>query len=163
MEVNCDIREYYERDLEQIKRLERSSFIDYPWTDEDYVIFLRNRKKGHKVYVADFREHILGFMLVIKQKWNYDIIAVAVSPEFRGQGVGTQLINRLKNELVPYSREDIYAHVQWKNKDAYYFFEEQGFKCIDLEEKCFGEINGGCFKMKYELEELPLKEEYINR
>lgn len=157
--ITCDIREYYDRDLEQVKRLNKSAFIDYPWQDEDYVLFLRKRREGHKVYVADWREHVLGIMFFIQNEWNYELVALAVAPEFRSQGIGSQLVTTLKNQLVPYSREDIYTTVQWHNKDAHRFFNDQGFHTMDLVE---GET-GGCFKMKYELEEMPLKPEYRNR
>ena len=162
-EIVPDIREFTERDLDQMKRLERTAFIDYPWKEEDYVIFLRNQRDNHEAYVADWQGHILGFMLVVKNEWNYEIVSIAVSPEFRGKGIGTLLINHLKKKLEPYSREDIYTRVQFSNKDAAFFFAAEEFVPLEVEEHCFGEMDTPCYRMKYEMAEMPLKEEYSHR
>lgn len=162
-ELTPDIREFTERDLDQMRLLEKTAFIDYPWKEEDYVIFLRNKRNNHEAYVADWQGHILGFMLVVKNRWNYEIVSIAVSPEFRGKGLGSLLINHLKNKLEPYSREDIYTRVQFANKDAAFFFMAEGFVSLEVEEHCFGEMDTPCYLMKYEMVEMPLKQEYINR
>jgi len=163
-DVKAEIRKFYERDLDQIKKLEKTAFIDYPWTDEDFIIFLRKQGKGHQIFVADWRENIIGFMLVIKKQWSYEIVSIAVSPEFRRFGIATQLIDSIKSTLVPYTREDIYTTVMQNNRDALDFFVEQGFVALELEHNCHGEMeNVGCYKMKYEMAEMPLKEEYANR
>lgn len=161
--VKAEIRKFYERDLDQIKKLEKTAFIDYPWTEEDFIIFLRKQGKGHEIYVADWRENVIGFMLLIKKQWHYEIVSVAVYPEFRRFGIATQLIDTIKNSLIPYTREDIYTSVMQNNKDALDFFVEQGFVALELENNCHGEMNIGCYKMKYEMTEMPLKEEYEDR
>lgn len=158
--VKAEIRPFYERDLSQLKKIEKGSFVEYPWTEEDFIIFLRKLEKGHEAYVSEWREYILGFMLVSKNTWNYEIISLAVSPEFRRIGIGQSLIEFIKSKLIPYSREDIYARVRASNKEALQFFETQGFSIIDKYDKCYSDNNEGCYRLKYELVELPLKKEY---
>lgn len=160
--IHAEIRPFYDRDLEQMKKLEKSAFIDYKWTSEDFIIFLRRLDKGHEAYVAEWRENILGFMLLVKSEWSYEIATIAVAPEFRRSGVGTQLIDHAKSKLTPYSREDIYARVRESNRKGQEFFKEQGFLALELVPHCYDDLSEGCYKMKYELQELPLKEEYLH-
>lgn len=160
--VKPEIRPFLGRDLDQIKRIERRAYVDYPWTSEDFAFFLRRLNRDHQAYVSEWREHILGFMLLVESRWHYEIASIAVVPEFRRIGVGKQLIDYLKDKLVPYEREDIYCRVRQTNKDGQQFFTNQGFSAIELVKGCFDDLSEGCYKMKYEMEALPLKEEYTN-
>jgi ribosomal protein S18 acetylase RimI-like enzyme len=155
------IRPFIDRDLDQLKRIEKTSFVDYPWNSEDFAFFLRKLGKGHEAYIAEINETIIGFMLVVKSEWNYKIISIAISPEFRRQGVGTYLIDYIKDRLIPYSREDIYANVRETNKSGIRFFEDQGFIILDTVSNCYDCTDEKCINMKYELKELPLKKEYL--
>ena len=158
--VTPTIRCFFDRDLDQMKRIERASYIDNFWLPEDFTFFLRRIAKDHEAYIAEWREHILGFMLVIRSTWSYEIVSVAVQPEFRRIKVGQQLVDYLKSKLIPYGREDIYANVRQSNKRGQEFFSEIGFKPIefvtDADDK---ELR---VKMKFELEALPLKAEHEN-
>jgi ribosomal protein S18 acetylase RimI-like enzyme len=160
--IKPEIRAFYDRDLESIKRIEKTAFIDWPWSTEDFVFFLRRLKDDHEAYISEWRENILGFMLVIRKPWCYEICSIAVSLEFRRMGVAKQLIDFLKGKLIPYSREDIYATVRESNKSASQFFIDQGFTTLEWTPNCYTDISEGCYKMKYEMVELPLKEEYMN-
>jgi [ribosomal protein S18]-alanine N-acetyltransferase len=157
-----EIRPFLDRDLDQMKRIEKKAFVDYPWTTEDFAFFLRRLGREHEAFVAEWRENILGFLLLVRSEWSYEIVSLAVVPEFRRIGVGSQLIEYVKNKLIPYSREDIYARVRQTNKYAIQFFKEQGFDVLELVPNCYDDMSEGCYKMKYELTELPLKEEYLN-
>lgn len=154
------VRPFIERDLDQMKKIEKQSFVDYPWTNEDFIFFLRRIGREHEAYVAEWREHILGFLLVVKSEWFYEVAAIAVVPEFRRAKVGSQLVDFLKSKLIPYGREEIYARVRETNKDGQQFFTDQGFSAIERTPNCYDDLSEGCYKMKYELEELPLKKEY---
>lgn len=156
------IRPFLNRDLDQMKKIEKRAFIDYPWTSEDFAFFLRRLNRNHKAYIAEWREHLLGFMLAVEFEWNYEIASIAVSPEFRRIGVGSLLIDHLKSKLIPYTKEDIYCRVRETNKQAQEFFKEQGFYTMERVKACYDDMSEGCFKMKYEMEPLPLKEEYVN-
>lgn len=159
-DLSVEIRPFLQRDLDQMKRIEKVVFSDYPWTSEDFVIFLRKLDKNHEAYVADFRENIVGFMLVERNEWDYKIINLAITPEFRHKKIGSRFIEELKNRLVPYGREEISAYVSEKNKNAQQFFKTQGFKAVDILNDYFG--NEAAYKFKYELQELPLKPEYAH-
>jgi len=160
--VKPEIRPFIERDLDQMKKIEKRAFVDYPWTSEDFIFFLRRIGRDHEAYVAEWREHLIGFMLVIRFEWFYEIAAIAVTPEFRRVKVGSQLVDYLKGKLIPYGREEIYARVRETNKDGQQFFTDQGFSAVERMPSCYDDMSEGCYKMKYELEELPLKKEYLH-
>jgi len=158
--VKPEIRPFIDRDLDQMKKIEKRAFVDYPWTNEDFVFFLRRLNRNHRAYVAEWRDHILGFMLVVESTWQYEVASIAVVPEFRRIKVGTLLLDHLKSKLVPYEREDIYARVRETNKDGQQFFTDNGFSAIERVPNCYDDMSEGCYKMKYEMEALPLKKEY---
>lgn len=73
---------------------------------------------------------------------------ISVPPEFRRRGVGTALVNRAKELLVP-ARTELYVIVRSKNLIAQRFFLSQSFIFHDTYKKHFGSPEDDGYYMLY--------------
>lgn len=84
--MDVQIRWLIRRDMEDVLRIERSSF-DNPWTDDNFLKCLRQRNCIGMVAEQDFE--IVGYMIYELHKSKIHILNFAVDPICRRVGVGT--------------------------------------------------------------------------
>jgi ribosomal-protein-alanine N-acetyltransferase len=73
-------------------RIEEQSF-ERPWTDEEFLAFLRQRTTIGRV--AEYRGRIVGFMLYELHKNSTNLVKVAVWPSLRRKRIGRQMVVEL--------------------------------------------------------------------
>src|SRR5690349_8766222 len=105
----CEIRPYSSRDLPRVKDISRRCFQEPAWDDIDFKRFFKQVDIGNaSAYVAEWREHVVGYVFVVEWKWHFEVASIAVAPEFQGKGVGTKLLDFVKqNKLQPYGKEQL--------------------------------------------------------
>ncbi|WP_214748854.1 ribosomal protein S18-alanine N-acetyltransferase [Exiguobacterium sp. s189] len=112
-------------DVEEVTKVEEASF-SIPWTKEAFMNeMLRNEQAIYFVAVHDKR--VVGFVGVWTIVDEGHITNIAVLPEFRGQGIGNQLLTELvafakSKELVGLTLE-----VRVSNVGAQKLYEQFGF------------------------------------
>ncbi len=117
--MNTTIRQATAEDLAFLVEIENRSFASQQWHAEDFL--------KYRSLVAEVEGHIAGF-LVIRQIYNgkppeREILNLAISPDFRRQGLATLL---LSNEL---SRDATYfLEVRESNAPARCLYEKLGFR-----------------------------------
>lgn len=152
MEINCEIRPYLARDLDEIRKIERQCFGEFPWDDIDFDRFLghigrNNKSLPHSAYVAEWREHIVGYIFLVEYPRFFDIVNLAVSPQFQRKGVGSQLIRFVQQQkLEPYGREELMLYIKQSSEPAIYFAESHGFYKA---EKVKGHFDDNTAALKY--------------
>lgn len=137
------IRECTEADLYQIVTLSNSwaqenvtiGYENVSWTEDK----LRSRLNGY-FFVAETDQRIIGYSFGEVREKNalpiftheerfFEIFEVYVDPDFRSQGVGTQLVERLISKCSDNNITRILvgsSNKQWE--DTIRFYENQGFK-----------------------------------
>ena len=117
-----------------------NSFVaaDFWQTHYDYIKQKYIDKKDTFVYVKD--DKIVGFTVVAADN---EIGGLFVDPEYQNNGIGTELINFLKNEY-PCLRADVYA----RNRKAFRFSVELGFKVNEA--KRHGSNNEVMYRMVWD-------------
>lgn len=130
--LNVHIRWMIRRDLNQVCTIENfcnfdSSCKDDPWCEEDFILALRQKNVIGMVAEADTMVTISGFMLYELGKESLDLWNFNVNPLHKRQGVGAQMIQRLKDKLTHEGRSRISIEVPESNLDAQLFFRSQGF------------------------------------
>jgi len=130
-ELPIRIREYNSADEEQVYKINQESLeISFRYY---YEIF--HKTDPDLFLVAEYEEEIIGFILV-KDGENFGeentaiIYAIAVSSNYRNQGIGTQLVNAIFNALRPRGIIKLFLHVRVGNEGAIKFYETLGFKKI---------------------------------
>ncbi len=126
--IRVHIRWKIRRDMGEVLDIEKQS-SDHPWLEDDMLHFLRE-KNSHIGQVAEAGEKVVGFMLYELHKYKMQLVKLAVHPEYRRQGVGTQLINKLKSKIAHSEyRKRIVYEARETNLSAQLFLKSQGFIC----------------------------------
>ncbi len=99
-------------------------------------------------FIAEFEGHLVGFILARIQYLGIPITevcvihAIVVEPKYRGQGIGSLLINRLKSHCDSKGIQKMRAFVSQNDSELMNYFEHLGFhrsNIINLEQRCGGE------------------------
>lgn len=112
-------------DVEEVTQVEEASF-SIPWTKDAFMNeMLRNEQAIYFVAVHDKR--VVGFVGVWQIVDEGHITNIAVLPEFRGQGIGNQLLA----ELVAFAKSKglvgLTLEVRVSNDGAQKLYEQFGF------------------------------------
>ena len=115
-----------EADLDGVLRVEAESFTN-PWTRDMYAWELQNRNVCH-IYVARTANcpvaAFCAFWLVFDE---IHINNVAVLPQFRGQGIGTTLMQHVLIEARRLGARRATLEVRASNRGALRLYERLGF------------------------------------
>lgn len=123
-ELLVDVRYMIRRDLEECLVIEKRSF-EFPWTEEDFLTSLRQRNCIGMI--SEERQAIVGYMTYELLMKRIHVTNFAVHPEFRHQGVGTQMVGKLIRKLSQQRRQEIVLEVRETNLSAHLFFRSMGF------------------------------------
>lgn len=112
-------------------RIERECFGD-SWRVKHFL------KERYRSIVADSGEGLIGCVLYRVMGYELQIGIVAVLPPYRRWGVGTHLVQCLKEKVDESAIDCITAEVHEGNLEAQLFFRTQGFLAIGIETGRFG-------------------------
>ena len=138
------IRPLVHRDIEFVLNFWWSSFI----ANRDMVASQLGGPRDLS-FITTLGGHLVGFILArieymgIPIKEVCVIHAVAVEPEYRGQGIGRLLINKLKSTCGSRGILTMRAFVSEKDTQLMNYFERMGFHrsdIINLEQRCGDEV-----------------------
>jgi [ribosomal protein S18]-alanine N-acetyltransferase len=116
-------------DRAEMLRIERLSFST-PWNDSIMASFLK--QKNASAFVAKHEERVVGFVLAEKVDNFLHIVDIAVEPEMRHCGIGTQLVQRLI-ELLGGKLDRIITEVREGNVITQRFLKALEFRCTAIE------------------------------
>lgn len=123
-QLNVQHRWMLKRDMDEVLWIERTQF-EFPLTSEELLAFLR--KKNNIGMVAESGDEIVGHCLYGLQRDCIHIASLAVAPGLCRQGIGRQMIERLKDKLGNHRRSSLMAIVRERNVDAQLFLRSMEF------------------------------------
>lgn len=141
-QLKVDIRWLISRDMPEVLVVEQACF-EFPWSSEEFLKCLRQRNCVGMV--SEHRHSIVGFMVYELFKGEIQILNLAVYPDHQRCGVGTQMIDRLKDKLSQQRRTQMFAEVRERNVDAQLFFRVMGFQATELIRGYYED----CYVMRY--------------
>lgn len=144
------IRWLIRRDMAEVMEIENQSF-GHAWSEEDFLICLRER--GVIGMVAEHAEtcEILGFMIYQLDKERLHILSLAVDPKWMRLEVGTQMIRRLIDKLSQQRRKELVTIVRETNLQAQLFFRSLGFKAVATLRRYYEQTTEDGYRMRYRL------------
>ena len=142
--IQTYIRWMIRRDMPEVLKIENHSF-EYPWNEEDFIRCLRQRNCIGMV--AEYNELIMGYMIYELHKDRLCLINMAVHENWRKQGVGQALIDKLYGKLSFQRRDRIILEIRETNLAAQLFFKQVGFKAIEILAKAYDETDEDAYLM----------------
>lgn len=139
------IRWLIRKDMQEVLTIERKSF-DYPRSEEELCSLLRQRHCIGMV-CEDTEERIPGFMMYELHRDRIKLVDIAVDPEFRLRGIGTQMIEKLVQKLQMQRRTEVEIFVPGDNLPAQLFLRANDFRAISSSQEDGG--SGDCYRMMY--------------
>ena len=131
---NFVVRHMTPGDVNAVAKVASESFF-VPWQRSDFE-FSVNAEYDIGL-VAECEGKVIGFCILRCSIPQADVIDVAVTPEARGAGVGTAMIERLLFEGEKKGVSDFMLEVRESNIPAIKLYENVGFKVLCTREKYY--------------------------
>jgi ribosomal-protein-alanine N-acetyltransferase len=125
--VTIEIRRLTLADLAAIERIERRAY-PMPWSRS---MFAGELAKTSSIclgaFDADVGETLVAYLIISRYADAWHVMNVAVRDDYRGQGVATQLLNRLFELTAGDDRRGYTLEVRVSNTAAIRLYERLGF------------------------------------
>ncbi|MFW6144278.1 MAG: ribosomal protein S18-alanine N-acetyltransferase [Candidatus Natronoplasma sp.] len=119
-----EIREFSIEDLRDVVEIERLSF-EYPYSKKIFKMYA-----GSELFLVALAEgEVVGYVIGEVRDGEGWIISVAVDPDFRRDGVGTELMQAVMERM---DVSDYFLTVRVGNRGAMEFYSELGFEPVGL-------------------------------
>ena len=120
-----NIRKFSLNDIEQILEMSRASFAE-PWPKSEFEKYLDGS------FVAEGDGKIAGFIVGKVREGKGILKLVAVNPDFRGKGVGKELMEYIFQYFAENGAKEIMAHSRLHNKTGCSFLKSFGFEKTEM-------------------------------
>lgn len=147
-EIYPYLRWLIRNDLPQVLAIENASF-ECAWSEENFTACLRQSNAIGAVAEHNYR--IVGFMIYELHKGTIKIVNIAVDPEFRRCGIGSQMVRNVINKLPHQKREEVILSVRETNLSAQLFFKQLEFRAVSVDRKFFEDVNEDAYNFRYQL------------
>ena len=103
--------------------------------------YFENLIKNEEIYIAKVDKEIVGYIIFnIKEKENpsmryrkqLNIDAICVDEKYRGKGIGTKILESIKEIAKTKGCTDLYLTVNQENENAIKVYEKFGFKVKNI-------------------------------
>jgi ribosomal-protein-alanine N-acetyltransferase len=148
IETRVHIRWMIRRDMPEVLAIEHNN-QNYPWSEEKFLKCLRQRNVIGMV--AEHGEKILGFMIYRLHKDRLTVCNFAIEPTHSRQGIGTQMINKLKGKLFLQRRNMVRFYVRETNLAAQLFLRSQGYVALETFREYFDDTREDAYKMEFKI------------
>jgi ribosomal-protein-alanine N-acetyltransferase len=142
----ADIRWMATRDIDAVAAIELKSNEFYISRD-DLIKLLRRRSVVSMVAVEN--DKVIGFIVYELMNRRIQLLDIAVHSKFRNQGIGTDLINKLKSKLSNNRRTKISTEIRESNLEFQLFLQKCGFIGHEVLKDYFPDTNEDAFLMHY--------------
>lgn len=112
--------------MERIREIETACFAK-PWGK---AVIMASLASGHSIYFIEEYGYIIGTAL----SGEYELLRVAVLPEFRGKGRATELVGRFLEKC----EGDVFLEADENNFHAIMLYKKFGFKAVSRRENYYG-------------------------
>ena len=123
--INESIRWLIRRDMDDVIKIDDVGYVE-PWSESKFISTLRKKTVIGVVATNGFNRTI-GFCIYELQKTQIEILRMAVSPQWRRNGVASAMIDRLKDKVATQKRCGIVCEVDGHSIFSQLCFRDNGF------------------------------------
>jgi len=102
--------------------------FDTPWTPEDFRRFAKDAART--CITAWDGKRLSGFVLTSLAADEGEILSLCVAPEYRRRGIGSALLERLREALIAHGTQAFFLEVNAQNLAATRLYEKAGFRAV---------------------------------
>ncbi|MEO0004614.1 MAG: ribosomal protein S18-alanine N-acetyltransferase [candidate division WOR-3 bacterium] len=117
------IRQMQEKDLDRVMEIEQHTFPN-PWRRS---FFLADIHRPDALCIVAENENGVAGYLIAWGRQEVHIANIAVAPELRNQGIGTELMKKALEFAQHQQAENVYLEVRVSNTGAQRFYRRFGF------------------------------------
>lgn len=122
--LNTHLRKIaFVRDLPELLAIEKASFHQ-PWSAFKFIQFMA--QANHSGRIVEVDGEVVGFLMYEKHPERLHVAHVAVKPEYRGNGIGRQMIRSLGD----HARSYVTLNVRKSNTEAQRLYHNLGFEVV---------------------------------
>ena len=125
------IRQYYEKEREQIIELLKTCNLTRPWNDPNKDFDRKNGVGEDLFIVLEFENKIIGTVMGGYDGHRGIMNYLAVSPDFRGKGFGKMLVEEVEKKLKQLGCPKVNLLVRSDNVEVSNFYESIDYKKQD--------------------------------
>ncbi len=148
---DISVRIAEKKDWKIVQRLNAEVFEDNATYDDDLDLDFPYSRVGeeyyqaavsspdHVCFLAEIKGEVVGYLAAEEQKIDYrksryvELANMGVSPQFRSQGIGEQLIQALLDWAKDHGYDRIFVSAYASNTKAIVFYQKNGFREIGVE------------------------------
>ncbi len=125
------IRYFNDQDIETIYIIEQKAFDVGAYSRLEINSMIHS--KNSFTMVIEENNSLIGYATSAAiDSSSMDIESIAIIPEFQGKGYGSLLMNSIENEMVKRNYKISILEVREKNRTAYNFYIEHGYKFLQF-------------------------------
>jgi ribosomal protein S18 acetylase RimI-like enzyme len=151
-EVSYAIKKTFESEKASI-----GEFVREFWGEEEQLTFdekfIVSELPG---YVVKVEGKTVGFISFADADDAIIIVALAVSPTYRGCGIGKHLIRKVQNVAMKGKKKELLVSTSNDDLPALGFYQSQGFQIYEVKPNVIAEKHGGLFEG---IGKLPIRDE----
>lgn len=129
------IRSMKSEDVARVAEIEKQCFSQ-PWSKEAFAAALTDANAvflvGAELDENAKAELVLGYIGMYQSPPEGEITNVAVAKDFRGKGLGRQLVDAIKEKASEIGIREIYLEVRQSNESAIHVYGSAGFDEIGI-------------------------------
>ncbi len=132
--LNVHCRWLIRRDMPELNAIEAT--LPEPLLEADLLDALRNRNVIGMV--AEIGDRVLGYMVYEMHKAKLEIFRLAVHPDYRRRGVGSQMVAKMVSKLSSHRRQRLGAMVPETSLDMLLLLKANGMLATRVHRNYFG-------------------------
>ncbi|HVX15990.1 MAG TPA: GNAT family N-acetyltransferase [Pirellulales bacterium] len=129
--------------------IENDSFFT-PWSEDDFARCRRQRNCIGMVAIDRFDDTVVGYVIYELHKFVIEILNIAVHPGARRIGIGTKIVDRMKQKLSTRRRRRLSLYVSEENVRGHLWLRANEFRCVQTHEAFYDE-GGTAYHFVYRL------------
>lgn len=96
----------------------------------------------------EFESKVVGYAIYTD---NLEVLRFGIAPEYRNKGIGTELLNKLKNKLKP-NKPKLTFHIPEPNLEVQLFFANHGCIATGIEKDYFRKSHTNSYEFVFRYE-----------
>jgi ribosomal-protein-alanine N-acetyltransferase len=127
-----EIREIEEEEILEVHRIEELSFKNSYRISTLADMYGNSRYKFTGIYI---RNNLVGYIIILDSVDVYEVVKIAISPNYRGKKLGKKLLKYIIENLD----KNLLLEVRESNKVAINLYESLGFEKISIRKGYYGD------------------------